>query len=273
MIKRAPKPDHSFLIIRNAVVRDAELSYRASGLLGDILSRPDNWVVSAERLAAARPKKEGVKAIRTALKELETAGYLKRVRAQGADGKFSWSQAFFDVPQHDEAPTDVSAGHTESPKPPDGFPPDGYGPSKEVPRQRTDEEDVLNCTTSARFARSGAGAQNDQKIDDPWAVNSPRSPSHDNVNTAKPVSWRDEDRTLFRSIVGDRLRTAGGRWGTGQTHAADAFYDAYRQVANSRKGTRYEWPGRVLQKILDDNDGRDSGIEEWLLSEGLERVE
>jgi len=74
-IVRAPRPASRFTTLRNDVIRDDRLSYRASGVLHDILSRPDNWSTNAEALVRAR-RQEGRAAIRTALKELQAAGYL-----------------------------------------------------------------------------------------------------------------------------------------------------------------------------------------------------
>lgn len=97
MIRRAPRPTHSFVVIRNEVARDSRLSYRARGLLVAILSRPDNWTVRAEALAVEGL--EGRDAIRTALTELEAAGYLQRTKLQDGDGKWYWESMVFDMPQ------------------------------------------------------------------------------------------------------------------------------------------------------------------------------
>lgn len=97
-IVRAPRPDSNYTQIRNEVLRDQEISYRARGLLAAILSRPDNWRTTAESLA--RDGGEGRKAILTALKELETSGYLVRSRKQDpTTGRWSTSSIVFDTPQ------------------------------------------------------------------------------------------------------------------------------------------------------------------------------
>lgn len=73
-------------------------------------------------------------------------------------------------------------------------------------------------------------------------------------------SWRDEDRALFRELIGEMVRSDGTKWREG-VFAADAFYDAFR------KGRNHKWPGRRLQKIFDD-----VGFDDWLIDEGLERA-
>ncbi len=101
-IVRTPRPQSDFLIISNAVVRDENLSYRARGVLIDLLSRPDNWTTNAD--AIARRGKEGRDAIRTVLIELETAGYLVRQRIRKPDGTFAHGDdLIYDTPQRDRA--------------------------------------------------------------------------------------------------------------------------------------------------------------------------
>lgn len=97
MIRRSPRPDNNFTIVRNAVARDQRLSYRARGVLLAILSRPDNWNTTSENLA--REATEGRDAIRTALRELEANGYIERNRLRKQDGTYVWEAVVYDVPQ------------------------------------------------------------------------------------------------------------------------------------------------------------------------------
>lgn len=95
-IIRAGKPNEKFSIVRNQVLQDDRLSYRARGVLASILSRPDNWRCSAWDLAL--DGKEGRDAILTALTELEEFGYLVRVKRQDDLGRWSTSSYVFDLP-------------------------------------------------------------------------------------------------------------------------------------------------------------------------------
>jgi hypothetical protein len=109
-IRRAPRPEAHFLTVRNDVCRDDRLTYRSLGLLVAMLSYPDNWQFATERLAKGEGR-EGEKAVRTALKELERSGYLVRHRTKAANGRFTWEHVLHDTPQNTQA-SDITAGQT-----------------------------------------------------------------------------------------------------------------------------------------------------------------
>jgi hypothetical protein len=96
MIIRTPRPEQRFTIIDNRTIEDQRLSYKARGILTYILSRPDNWATSAVGLARLAP--EGRDAILAGLTELETAGYLKRVRTQDHAGRWKTVTHVYDRP-------------------------------------------------------------------------------------------------------------------------------------------------------------------------------
>lgn len=262
MIERAPRPNNQFLLIRNDVARDGRLSYRASGVLADILSRPDNWKTSAERLAAARPDKEGVKAIRTVLRELEECGYLRRRRVRDEQGRFRWVQTIYDVPVTSETSPDpdVSAGRTMRPKPPGGNDPAVSALLKKTNKKdlEEDDSDLICSVTSSRFAPSGAGGHTEDNFV------SDQDDEGRRIDAVTMNDWRQQDRALFSEIVGGALTSEGhGRWGKGRW-TADSFYTAFR-----KREKRVRWPGRLLQR-LDEQGG--CAVDDWLLDEGLERA-
>jgi len=98
------KHETDFLILPNATARDQKLSYLARGILVEILSRPDNWETTADRLMdQARlhrgdKRGEGRRAIRAAFAELETCGYMHRVKTRNEKGRFTTTVYVTDVP-------------------------------------------------------------------------------------------------------------------------------------------------------------------------------
>jgi hypothetical protein len=72
-----------YTIMSNHHLRNKTLSLKAKGLLSQMLSLPEDWDYTLAGLA--RINRESVDAIRTAVWELEKAGYI--VRRQGRDGK------------------------------------------------------------------------------------------------------------------------------------------------------------------------------------------
>lgn len=98
-IIRAARPEAGFAIIRNDVLRDARLSYRARGVLAFILSHTDGWRVTADSLADMGS--EGRQAIHTAFKELRAAGYIEQHRKQDPEtGHWETMTVVYDAPRN-----------------------------------------------------------------------------------------------------------------------------------------------------------------------------
>lgn len=118
--------------------------------------------------------------------------------------------------------------------------------------------------TSGRSAPDGArhGDSKDQLPDDydPWATNGNRT--HE-----KPVyvNWHDKDRAKFRQHVGNVLISDGSHWDKGK-FAADAFYKAFRKTQKNPK----RWPGEYVEAL---SNAGELGVEDWLLDQGLTRLE
>ena len=76
-----------FTVLPNGILRDKRLSLKTKGLFAVLASLPPNWDYNISGLAVTC--NVGRDAIRTALNELETAGYLERSQEHGVQGKFS----------------------------------------------------------------------------------------------------------------------------------------------------------------------------------------
>ncbi|MDJ0386133.1 hypothetical protein [Streptomyces sp. G-G2] len=84
-------------MLPTATLEDSRLSFRARGILAYLLAKPDSWRVAADRISNAG--KEGVEAVRTALRELRDAGYYRVVTERLADGTFHRVTEVYDQAQ------------------------------------------------------------------------------------------------------------------------------------------------------------------------------
>ena len=74
-----------FTQISNVILNDAGLSLKAKGLYAYLFSKPDGWVF--HNAVILREIKEGRDAFRTAVLELENAGYIKRETLKNSAGQ------------------------------------------------------------------------------------------------------------------------------------------------------------------------------------------
>lgn len=80
----------NYTVMSNRHLDDTRLSLKAIGLLSKILRLPDDWDYTLEGLAHIC--KEGKDAIRSAIVELEQAGYIERRQTHAADGSFAGNE-------------------------------------------------------------------------------------------------------------------------------------------------------------------------------------
>ena len=106
-----------YTVMSNHHLRNHELSLKAKGLLSMMLSLPDDWNYTTRGLA--KICKEGVDAIGSALRELETAGYIVRNQLRDQQGRISDTEyVIYEKPQPRQPETprpDTAVPHTASP--------------------------------------------------------------------------------------------------------------------------------------------------------------
>ena len=76
-----------YTVMANHHLKNRELTLKAKGLMSVLLSLPDDWDYTLAGLA--RISREGVDAIREAVKELERAGYVIRNRVRNEKGQLT----------------------------------------------------------------------------------------------------------------------------------------------------------------------------------------
>ncbi len=94
MITKAPVPEgEGWTPLPHSTARNRELSYKALGLLMELLSYPPGWETNVDKLHAINKGKgghrEGRDSMRQAMQELEREGYVTRDRKQQNDGTFT----------------------------------------------------------------------------------------------------------------------------------------------------------------------------------------
>ena len=84
MIIRAEKKGN-YTILPNEFLLDETISDKARGVLARLLSRPDNWNLNINYLV--KTGKDGHTAIRSAIRELEDAGYIRKDVTRHENGR------------------------------------------------------------------------------------------------------------------------------------------------------------------------------------------
>lgn len=82
--------------IARGTINDDRLSFRARGVLVWLLDKPDDWSATRESIAAAST--DGVTAVRSALRELASFGYLVRTKVRLPDGRMVTETMIHEVP-------------------------------------------------------------------------------------------------------------------------------------------------------------------------------
>ena len=103
---------NNFTVMSNVHFKEKKMSLKAKGLLSLMLSLPDDWSYNVSGLV--RLSKDGKDSVMSALAELETFGYLERVRTIDSKGRFSGIEYnIFETPQQESPITDNQ--HAEKP--------------------------------------------------------------------------------------------------------------------------------------------------------------
>ena len=96
-IYRSNNSRKSFLWMSNHSTRNKELSLKAKGLIAVLMDLPPAWHFSVAGLSKIMP--DGPDSIRSAMHELESAGYLERIRNTGSNGRSYVEYNIYEMPK------------------------------------------------------------------------------------------------------------------------------------------------------------------------------
>lgn len=284
-IVRGKRPDRDFLMLRNELLRDERISERARGLLVRILSYPDDWDTDSATLA--EQCREGRDAIRKAMRDLEAAGYMRRERRRVDRGRWVTDTYVYDQPVRPDS--EGTGGGTSAPGAAarvSDTPTDTVASSREFGRGsaegRADPWEVNpQVAPETGFQASADQASADQaseiqalSTEDCYEDGLGNALGRDVVaapiddQTTEPEeSWRQQDRRLFKELLGAECAEVvkhSPRWRTGH-FSADLLYKALAKPVEGDTRQVMRYPGRVLEY----KDGS-SQLEDWLWETGIE---
>ena len=100
-----------YTVMSNHHLRNKELTLKAKGLLSQMLSLPEDWDYTLKGLSLIN--RESIDAIRTAIWELEQAGYI--TRRQGRDGKGKMAAIEYTIYEQPQHPPELAYPILENP--------------------------------------------------------------------------------------------------------------------------------------------------------------
>ncbi len=227
-----------YTVMSNYHLKDRNLTLKSKGLLSMILSLPDDWNYTTRGLAAIC--KEGVDAIGSALKELETAGYIVRHQLRGANGRITDTEyIIFERPHPKEASTsDTASPDTENP---DMVLPDMAAPYLEMPAELNTKES--NTQKSITYGSSTDSI--------PFREDAAGSPPEAKRREAAPLTEIENYRDLIlENIEYDFLKREAGPYSDDLDEIVEIMVET---VCAKRKYTRVagsDFPHEVVKSRL-----------------------
>jgi hypothetical protein len=221
-------PDDGWVPVANTTAQGRRLSWRAKGLLMDLLSYPDGYRITFKQLMdeakkAGDPDVEGRDAMRKSMQELERKGYLKHQRVEVKDpapGGQRWRTETFICDQPIYAD---HAGDTRSQDHQDSGPPDFSSPEDQELFNNTDsyktnqqQEEAGKSSSALASARAGqrAGA-NDLPPELADLYDSARELDDDRLRRLllqfedrRPTKYRDARRSALAQLKAEDPKAA-----------------------------------------------------------------
>lgn len=97
------KKDANYFAASNEPFNDERLSWEARGLMGYLLSKPNDWKVNQKDIM--NRGQAGERKVKRMLAELRKAGYMNRVRVTLEHNKFDWITEVYESPSQNPHPS------------------------------------------------------------------------------------------------------------------------------------------------------------------------
>ena len=245
-----------YTVMSNYHLRDKRLSLKAKGLLSQMLSLPEDWDYTLAGLCYIN--RESKDAIRTAIHELEQAGYIRRRQTTDSGGKFAGN-----VYTIYERPQGPPSGEPSSEKPSSGNPTTGK-PMPEKPTQRNIEKqntDQQN-TDSIPFRAAEPPEPKRTETSPAERMEEYRALIRDNIQYSLLAAQNPEDADLLDEIVELMTESVCARRKT--TRVCGSDFPA--EVVKSRLLKLDAEHIRFVLKCLRENTSKIKNIKQYLLA-------
>ena len=245
-----------YTVMSNYHLRDKRLSLKAKGLLSQMLSLPEDWDYTLAGLCYIN--RESKDAIRTAIHELEQAGYIHRRQTTDSGGKFAGN-----VYTIYERPQGPPSGEPSSEKPLSGNPTTGK-PMPEKPTQRNIEKQNTDQQNTDSIPFRAAAPPEAKRTEPSPAerMEEYRALIRDNIQYPLLVAQNPEDTDLLDEIVELMTETVCARRKT--TRVCGSDFPA--EVVKSRLLKLDAEHIHFVLKCLRENTSKIKNIKQYLLA-------
>ena len=186
-----------YTVMSNYHLRDKRLSLKAKGLLSQMLSLPEDWDYTLAGLCYIN--RESKDAIRTAIRELEQAGYIRRRQTTDSGGKFAGNEYTIY-----ERPQEPLPGEPSSEKPSSGNPTTGKPMPENPTQQNIEKQNTDQSNTDSILFRGSADKPPEAKRTEGSSAEQMaeyRDLIRDNIQYPLLVAQNPDDADLIDEIV------------------------------------------------------------------------
>ena len=241
-----------YTVMSNYHLRDKRLSLKAKGLLSQMLSLPEDWDYTLAGLCYINRERKD--AIRTAIRELEQAGYIRRRQTIDSGGKFAGNEYTIY-----ERPQEPSSGEPSSGNPTTGKPMPEKPTQQNIDRQNTDRQ--INDSIPFRAAVEPPEAKRTESCA-AVQMEGYRALICDNIQYPLLVAQNPDDADLIDEIVELMTETVCARRKT--TRVCGSDFPA--EVVKSRLLKLDAEHIRFVLKCLHENTAKVKNIKQYLLA-------
>lgn len=206
----------------NELLNDSTLSLKAKGLYGFMQSKPDNWEFSISGLT--HQLKEGEKAVREGIKELEIAGWLTRNNYQNNHGKWDCDYELHIIKVDDNKPL------TKKP-----YSPFGHTHLPHTVFGHTQNGDTIKEGTKKKEKKKEEGGVTQKDLEDLSSfTNKPITPQTWIKDLLELID-KNQDIETFKQFLKDRKQNIDPEFNTLFLHNKTYTFDCYQHYKNLQR--------------------------------------